>query len=403
MSNLDELLAQSIAMQDYIDFQTEHQPHISPTLNDNSNNTNNSNQPHSITNTDTINNNPLPQIFNQQCLPTILSTYITNKSLIDLSKDISSLNPDIYKLFSKYNYLYFDNKLSICEVKWSKRMTLCAGLCCYEGNGGLCSIKLSESLLKYRTTKETIETLIHEMIHAYLFITFNNKDRQSHGNTFKTLMNIINYVSNLNISIYHTFNDEVDQYRKHIWKCNGPCQYIKPYFGIVKRSMNRPPGPNDNWYGKHMKMCGGSYSKISEPKEFTEKQKKKKEREERKKLKEMNKGKNVNVKKGKKRKRDNDSGNGQTLLDMFDSVKGNDNGNGKEECDEPVKKRRKIDNYNVNDESVDGGDNSDLEILDVVDNGNNSNNGNDVKVKCPICEEVLNESVVNLHLDDCLK
>lgn len=39
------------------------------------------------------------------------------------------------------------------EVKWGPRMTLCAGLCSYEGKGGACVIKLSEPLLKYRTTK----------------------------------------------------------------------------------------------------------------------------------------------------------------------------------------------------------------------------------------------------------
>merc|ERR1712154_132768 len=105
-----------------------------------------------------------------------------------------------------------------------------------------------------------------------------NKDRESHGERFKTLMNAINYVSGLNITIYHTFHDEVDEMRKHIWKCSGICSKKPPYFGIVKRSMNRKPGPSDNWYSRHKRECGGQWIKISEPKEFTEKMKKKLER-----------------------------------------------------------------------------------------------------------------------------
>eukprot|EP01084_Bolivina_argentea_P127678 225772_1 len=289
-ANLDALLAQSLAMQDYIDLQNDIQIPSSEIIDAsiNTNNTNNNSQNskqniHRIqtsksTTSNTKSKNPKqpPKVLNKNCLPPILNTYVTSKSIINLSQDISSINPDIYNLFFKYNYLYFDNSLSGCEVKWSKRMTLCAGLCCYEGNGGLCSIKLSSPLLKYRSTKEMIETLIHEMIHAYLFVTCNDRDRQSHGERFKTLMNVINYASDLNISIYHTFHHEVDAYRKHIWKCNGPCQYKKPYFGLVKRSMNRVPGPNDNWWKEHQINCGGNYVKISEPKEFTEKQKKKK-------------------------------------------------------------------------------------------------------------------------------
>jgi len=36
----------------------------------------------------------------------------------------------------------------------------CAGVCSYEGHGGLCSIRLSEPLLKFRPRKDVIETLL---------------------------------------------------------------------------------------------------------------------------------------------------------------------------------------------------------------------------------------------------
>ena len=36
----------------------------------------------------------------------------------------------------------------------------CAGLCQYEGRGGLCSIRLSRPLLKFRSRKDLVETLL---------------------------------------------------------------------------------------------------------------------------------------------------------------------------------------------------------------------------------------------------
>lgn len=52
-------------------------------------------------------------------------------------------------------------------------------------------------------------------------------------------MNRINKVAGTTITIYHTFHDEVRYYKTHVWKCDGPCQHRPPYYGIVKRSMNR--------------------------------------------------------------------------------------------------------------------------------------------------------------------
>merc|ERR1719204_1809207 len=91
-------------------------------------------------------------------------------------------------------------------------------------------------------------------------------------------MHGINYVAALGISIYHSFHDEVDAQRKHVWQCSGPCKLKSPYFGQVKRAMNRAPSPRDPWWNKHMRECGGTYVKVSEPPEFTEKVRKKEER-----------------------------------------------------------------------------------------------------------------------------
>ena len=120
-----------------------------------------------------------------------------------------------------------------------------------------------------RSNKEIKETLLHEMIHAFLFITklvlspppphpppsilpplsssspsplfpslslsslspsLSNNDRHDdHGENFQRLMYQINFSKVLdpnrpfggyNITIYHTFHDEVEYHRQHHWECN---------------------------------------------------------------------------------------------------------------------------------------------------------------------------------------
>ena len=92
-------------------------------------------------------------------------------SIIDGSLDLIDPNPDLHALFSQFNQEFFWSKLNGCEVKWSPRMTLCAGVCSYQYRSGFCSIRLSVPLLKLRPRKDFVETLLHEMIHAYLFVT----------------------------------------------------------------------------------------------------------------------------------------------------------------------------------------------------------------------------------------
>ncbi|KAM7049841.1 DNA-dependent metalloprotease SPRTN isoform 3-T4 [Molossus nigricans] len=192
-------------------------------------------------------------------------------SLVDASWELVDPTPDLQALFVQFNDRFFWGQLEAVEVKWSKRMTLCAGICTYEGKGGMCSIRLSEPLLKLRPRKDLVETLLHEMIHAYLFVTNNDKDREGHGPEFCKHMHRINRLTGANITIYHTFHDEVDEYRRHWWRCNGPCQFRKPYYGYVKRATNRAPSANDYWWAEHQNTCGGTYIKIKEPENYSKK------------------------------------------------------------------------------------------------------------------------------------
>lgn len=67
---------------------------------------------------------------------------------------------------------------------------------------------------------------------------------------------------------------EVDVYRQHWWKCDGPCQKRPPYYGMVKRAMNRAPSPRDPWWPDHQRTCGGTYTKIKEPENYVAKKSK---------------------------------------------------------------------------------------------------------------------------------
>lgn len=78
-------------------------------------------------------------------------------SLVDASWELVDPTPDIQALFMLFNDRFFWGQLEAVEVKWSVRMTMCAGLCSYEGKGGMCSIRLSVPLLKLRPRKDLVE------------------------------------------------------------------------------------------------------------------------------------------------------------------------------------------------------------------------------------------------------
>ncbi|KAK5968674.1 Zinc finger RAD18 domain-containing protein, partial [Trichostrongylus colubriformis] len=124
--------------------------------------------------------------------------------LVDPALELSDPCPDIHVLFIDFNDRFFEGTLARCEVKWSPRMFSCAGVCSYEGRSGMCSIRLSLPLLKLRPRKDLIETLLHEMIHAFLFVTRRDRDRDGHGPEFQYHMYRINRMANTQITIYHS-------------------------------------------------------------------------------------------------------------------------------------------------------------------------------------------------------
>ncbi|XP_058456400.1 DNA-dependent metalloprotease SPRTN [Malaya genurostris] len=196
------------------------------------------------------------------------SSYLNStKNLVHPDWEVVDPTPNIHTLFPIFDQKFFQSKLVCVQLEWSKKMYSCAGICYQRTNrlGKSCTIRLSEPLLKLRSRKDLIETLLHEMIHAYCFVMGIREGNGGHGPLFKKMMTGINRIAGTNITVYHTFHDEVNLYKTHWWKCNGVCQSRGPFYGTVKRSSNRKPGPSDFWWAEHQRSCGGEFLKIKEP------------------------------------------------------------------------------------------------------------------------------------------
>ena len=243
---------------------------ISTSIIKNNNNSKNNND----NNNSKINNNNNKNINNINKNKTTDEKKLNNNNNSFDSTEISSF--DIYTYFQIYNEIFFENLLNPVSISWSKKMTSCAGVFSIYNN--IPSIRLSEPLLKFRSITEIKETLLHEMIHAYChFKKYDMSDDLSgHGKYFKMKMKEINDITGFNISVYHNFIDEVEYYTKYVWRCDGKCRNEKPYYGYVKRQVNRPPQKADKWWDEHEKKCGGKFIRIKPTDEEIENEKKKK-------------------------------------------------------------------------------------------------------------------------------
>lgn len=132
--------------------------------------------------------------------------------------------PDVQELFKLYNEKFFNNILLDVKLEWSDKMTLCAGVCMLRRSKKTqereVTVRLSRPLLQLRPFSDTIDTLLHEMIHAFHFVVKGGSlDRDGHGEDFCEIMKEINSKEGTHITIYHSFHDEVNHYKKHVWRC----------------------------------------------------------------------------------------------------------------------------------------------------------------------------------------
>lgn len=297
-------------------------------------------------------------------------------------------------------------------------------------------IRLSEPLLKLRSRKDLVETLLHEMIHAWNFVRgVVQEENGGHGQNFLAKMHEINRLAGTNISVYHSFRDEVELYKTHWWRCDGACKNRRPYYGFVKRTTNLAPGPKDRWWSTHQSSCGGTFVKVKEPG--------------------SNKGKSTvpDVSKHSKPKPKDKNSNGSTarpssggqggskasepqvpnnttnkvpagsvlggsgngrsrLLDLFDNAK-------KAQGTSPRNKSQNIlDSFEENDDDIvliDGefDDNfpkpmilsPDVILVDSpgIPTNNQKIHNLPAKCNCPVCDAKIEMENINEHLDQCIK
>jgi hypothetical protein len=156
------------------------------------------------------------------------------------------LLPDVFALYAR---LYFDDALGPTSVRWSSaRMTLCAGMCTLEAGGGIV-VRLSAPILSLRPFPDLANTLLHELIHAWLFATGRHAGDGDHGPLFQAKAAAINAapasdadplrpLGGYRVTLTHDWREEVALYRTHEWRCEA-CG------ATVARASNRPPQPAD--------------------------------------------------------------------------------------------------------------------------------------------------------------
>uniref|UniRef100_A0A1I7V5I9 Protein with SprT-like domain at the N terminus n=1 Tax=Loa loa TaxID=7209 RepID=A0A1I7V5I9_LOALO len=309
------------------------------------------------------------------------NTSSQSNSLVDPIWEIIDPTPDLHALFQQYDDTFFNGRLVACEVKWSSRMTACAGLCSFERKGGFCSIRLSKPLLQYRPRKDLVETLLHEMIHAFLFLSDGVMDRDGHGPMFQFHMHRINMTAGTNITIYHNFHNEVQYHQKHWWRCTGLCRMRPPFYGWVKRSMNRAPGANDFWWKEHQMTCGGKFIKVKEPEAYGTK----------KKVSEVSNGKSQ-------------SQTWQTPLNQYFTGKGHVLGHLSSSSEDilAVKEKTTTVATSRNDFGLSVKEKIPKSRPAVDDSTGPVNNDIIICVPCPVCNVCVPENIINSHLDSCL-
>ncbi|ORE07062.1 hypothetical protein BCV72DRAFT_304999 [Rhizopus microsporus var. microsporus] len=103
-------------------------------------------------------------------------------------------------------------------------------------------------MLKLRSKKSLIETLLHETIHALHFITQVCDGYDGHSPAFHREARRINRLVKLNITVSH--KDHVKQIT---------------VFWNYKTIDKQIPQSADAWCSEHQRTCGGKFIKIAEP------------------------------------------------------------------------------------------------------------------------------------------
>ncbi|XP_053659607.1 uncharacterized protein LOC128708654 [Anopheles marshallii] len=177
--------------------------------------------------------------------------------------------PDIAALFSKFDALYFQSRFKNKKMTiiWSDSMGNSCTNRNFNDDEGRYTIALNGPLLTLRPRIEIISIILHEMIHALLKMDGVKEPNSGHGANFRKLMTFLNGMLQTNISFNHKpFNTSL-ACRNQWYRCTGICHNYEPFYGIV-RSIDGPPGLQNEWWKTHADNCGGTFYKLYEMSKF---------------------------------------------------------------------------------------------------------------------------------------
>uniref|UniRef100_A0A182SCC7 SprT-like domain-containing protein n=1 Tax=Anopheles maculatus TaxID=74869 RepID=A0A182SCC7_9DIPT len=173
--------------------------------------------------------------------------------------------PDIEAIFAKFDAQFFQSRFKKKKITivWSDTM----GSSCTNRNfndvEGRYTIALNGPLLALRPRIEIISIVLHEMIHALLKLEGIKEPNSGHGGNFRKIMTFLNSMLQTNISFNHKLNNTDTTCRSQWYRCTGICHNYKPFHGIV-RSIEGPPGLQNEWWKEHANSCGGTFYKMHE-------------------------------------------------------------------------------------------------------------------------------------------
>ncbi|CAG2119268.1 unnamed protein product [Medioppia subpectinata] len=126
-------------------------------------------------------------------------------SLVDDILEELDPKPDINELFRVFDERYFEGKLrsNDVQVMWSYAMNRSAGITYHKFNDRPIIIRLSYKILRTAPRRHTVETLLHEMIHAWINIHDINDGKDGHGVVFHKKMHELNAKTKTHITVEH--------------------------------------------------------------------------------------------------------------------------------------------------------------------------------------------------------
>ncbi|XP_052889644.1 uncharacterized protein LOC128297964 [Anopheles moucheti] len=173
--------------------------------------------------------------------------------------------PDIAAIFSKFDALYFQSRFKNKKITivWSDSMGNSCTNRNFNDDEGRYTIALNGPLLTLRPRIEIISIILHEMIHALLKMDGVKESNSGHGANFRKIMTFLNSMLQTNISFNHELFNKSLACRNQWYRCTGICHNYEPFYGIV-RSIDGPPGLQNEWWKTHADNCGGTFYKLYE-------------------------------------------------------------------------------------------------------------------------------------------